>query len=110
MDEIYVLIGVLAWIAMHLAATKDRYDDQNKKFYLKKYAQKSWDNWLFSLIGGYVVYFAFPFLWAAYFHYKEKEVPELVEFYAPICGFLGGFILQKIWNIIKKFINGNKTV
>ena len=107
MNELYVLLGVLGYILMHLAATKDLYDGNKKKeFDFKIYFKKSWDNWLFSLIGGFIVYYGFPFLWDIYFQQKGLTAPELVPAYAPISGFLGGTALQQIWNVVKKFTNG----
>ena len=102
MNLLYVLIGSLAWIALHFAGSKKKYDNADKKFSLKIYAEKSYDDWIYTVIGGYVVYFGFPFLWAAYFQYHKEPVPELIDFYAPLCGFFGGFILQQLMALVGK--------
>lgn len=105
---ILVLVGVIGWILLQLAGTKDKYDSGGKKFSFKKYIDVSWDDWLFALAGGYIVYFAFPLIWQLWFHYKEQTAPELVDsgFYAALCGFFGGLVLQLIYRLIKKFTNG----
>ena len=103
MNLIYVFLGAFAWIVLHFANAKDSFDKENKKFNIPKYFNQNWDNAIYSIIGGYIVYFAFPFLWQAWFHYKKEQAPDLWEAYAPLCGFFGGLILQQIYRLITKF-------
>ena len=102
-EELKVLAGVITWILLHLATSKD---SNEKNFKFRLYFKRSWDNWLFALAGGFIVYYAFPFVWAAWFNWKGKDVPELVQFYAPVSGFFGGFVLQIAVKLLKKFTNG----
>ena len=103
MNLIYVLLGILGWIVLHFANSKNVYDKQGKNFNVKKYFAQNYDDMLFALVGGYIVYFAFPFLWQAYFYWKKVEAPALWDAYAALCGFFGGLVLQQIYRLINKF-------
>jgi len=51
-DNIYVLsaYGCLIYTIGLFVIEKDKYDDIDKHFSIKKYLSHNWDNWLFSLI------------------------------------------------------------
>lgn len=107
MEILYVFIGVLGWVALKFTMDKRKFDKENKKFDYKGYASKTWDDWVWGLIGGYVFYFSFFLIWLI----LGRVVPELKNldvtegvYYGSFCGFAGGLILQKLY---KKYLNGS---
>lgn len=47
------LASIAAWLVWNVIIfriEKDKFDDEDKEFPLKTYAQKTWDNWLTSLL------------------------------------------------------------
>ena len=45
------IYGTILWLVVGLALTKDKYDDENKKFDWLEYKDKNWDNWLLAFVG-----------------------------------------------------------
>lgn len=95
------LFGILTWIAIHLMIYKSEYDDSTKKFSLKLYWSKSWDNWLTAFMGGYLMYFS---------GLLENEAFTKLLFkvgiqtgHAVLSGVFGGIILRVVINLLKKF-------
>lgn len=68
-EIIFVLVGVLGWVTFKFTMDKRKYDQQNKSFDYNDYVAKMWDDWVWALIGGYVVFFSFYIIWGSTGHY-----------------------------------------
>lgn len=86
--------GTVLWMAAHLVATKDDYDDKNEGFPWLEYKRKNWDNWLLAIVG-------IPFI----AHFGEEAtslfLPELT--WSKMGYALSGFIVQALYSAYKKY-------
>jgi hypothetical protein len=91
--------GTVLWMALHLAATKDDYDDVDQDFPWIAYKKKTWDNWLVAIV-------AIPFV----AHFGEEAVslfiPGLV--WSKMGYALSGLISQHLYFLFKKYRKGQK--
>ena len=46
----WAIYGVILYNYLIFSFTKDGYDDTRKKFLIKRYALKRWDNWIWSIL------------------------------------------------------------
>lgn len=91
--------GTVLWMALHLAATKDDYDDEDKDFPWLAYKRKTWDNWLVAIV-------AIPFV----AHFGEEAttlfMPQFV--WGKIGYSLSGLISQHLYYLWKQYRNKAK--
>ena len=99
------LFGALVWMLRDLKNAKYPTDTAGKKFNFKKYFSVSWDDWLFSALGGVLSAYSYPLLvqllnkGTGYNIVIEKgwEIPAEMFF-----GFVGGIILERITSFLFK--------
>lgn len=93
------IYGTILWLVVGLTFTKDKYDDEDKKFDWPLYKQKNWDNWLLAIVG-------IPFVahWG----------PDAIKFFFPELvwtnmGYaLSGFIIQALYWTYKEWKTKNQ--
>lgn len=93
------IYGTVVWMVVGLVVTKDKYDDEDKKFDWPMYKEKNWDNWLLAIVG-------IPFIahWG----------PDAVAFFFPSITWtsmgysLSGFITQALYWTYKEWRSKNQ--
>ncbi len=101
----WALYGVIAYSWLHFMWTKDGYDEGRKRFSFKKYAQRTWDNWVWTILFIPIV--------AVYaeqiFYYFMKAYEKTWLFNNAV--YLGGVLLSGfVYYIIKKLLTISKAL
>lgn len=100
------MLGWVVYQTFLLVKVKSTYDKLEHSFNFKKYAIKTWDDWLFTLLAAIGLWSIAPdifILLALNFNFMETILwSNKIPFFI---GAFGGMIFQAIYDIIKISIN-----
>ena len=92
-ETLHYALALFGWFLYNLLifnVSKDKVDNENKRFNYKAYVSKHWDNWLFTLCLAPVLVYYMADLIVLFSQWLERDVPELEIYY------LGSGVLTEI--------------
>ena len=111
--NIYALIGSILFIAIRLKAEKQKSDD-NPKYHIrwKKYFQKEWDDFGFSIVVGQGLAMVQESLFFGYASYMDWKDAKAIDFYfeaeeaiAVSMGLFGSVLIMMLFKYVVRKVN-----
>jgi len=99
----HYFLAVIGWVLYNLLilnVTKDKLDEEDKKFVWKSYKSKHWDNWAFTFLLAPVLVFYMQDIIVLFGHWLEKDIPKLEVYYLG-CGVITEVIYYLLAKIVK---------
>jgi len=106
-NNIYVLAayGFLIYTVLMFVIEKDEYDGEGKKFCVKTYVRRNWDNWLLSLILVPIIATKAQDIWAGAMEIFSKEWTFYNIYYLGV-----GALVEALYTGVKWINNKRKKL